>query len=76
LFHDRVKALVCNASEVERNYAVPPMIEAFYAECLQRGVNPADYHVLFDARPRHMLCRRPLYSRLWRKLRRSWQRAS
>lgn len=76
LFHDHVKALVCNPPEGERSDAIPPMIEAFYTECLRRGVNPANYHALFDARPRHMLCRRPLYSRLWRDLRRSWQRAS
>lgn len=54
---------------VGESHIIPPMILDFYAECAKREIDPAKWHALFDARPRHMLQRRPVLSRAWRVLR-------
>lgn len=73
LFQSRMAALLPERRETVGKDAMPPMIPAFFAQCQARNLNPARFHALFDARPRHMLSRRPLYSRLWRRLRQQWR---
>lgn len=44
----------------------PVIIDRFFALCAVRGIGPSKYHALFDARPRYMLERRGIISRIVR----------
>jgi predicted glycosyltransferase involved in capsule biosynthesis len=44
------------------------LIIDFFAECDKHGIDPERFHVLFDSRPRHLLIRRPWWSRATRSL--------
>lgn len=66
LFQSRFSYLKNSADE---EGSARPLISTFFAECNKRGLDPARFYALFDARPRYMLKRRPLYSRLWRRFR-------
>ena len=44
----------------DRPQGAPPLISDFFDECRKRAIDPAQYHALFDARPRHKLKRAQL----------------
>lgn len=69
LFRRRIAAILPERAEPCAAEAVPAIVSRFYAECGRRARDPADFHALFDARPRHMLIRRHFHSRVWRQVR-------
>lgn len=73
LFSERMTKLLVDLSASSLSPSVPPMVSAFYKECNVQGVAPTKYSALFDARPRHLLVKKPWFKRLERKVSRLFE---
>jgi predicted glycosyltransferase involved in capsule biosynthesis len=54
--------------------SLPTMITAFYEECRRQSIDPARFHALFDARPRHLLYPRSIGEKVLRGAKRAFRR--
>jgi hypothetical protein len=68
LFSQRMTKLLVDLSVSSLSPPVPPMVSAFYRECKLHGIAPIKFSALFDARPRHLLVKKPWFKRMERHL--------
>lgn len=64
LFRSRVATIIDDCDMVDGS--IPANIVKFYELCSSRGISPSKYSALFDARPRYMLEKRGIMSRILR----------
>lgn len=68
IFQKRIRELIGSKITSESIGVTQKLINDFFAECGRRGIDPEQFHALFDARPRHLLIQRPWWIRAKRSL--------
>lgn len=68
LFNKRVSERILYSSQDNPELTTPDLVINFYAQCYRRGIDPARFYALFDARPRYMLKKKSLLQRIARAI--------
>lgn len=68
LFNKRVSEFILYTPQNNSKLTAPNLVINFYAQCYRRGIDPARFYALFDARPRYMLKKKSLLQRVARGL--------
>lgn len=66
LFRERMTKLLVHLNASSSVSSVPLMVSAFYRLCKLQGIAPTKFNALFDARPRHLLVKKPWFKRIER----------
>ncbi|PQA83789.1 hypothetical protein C5F52_04795 [Limnohabitans sp. TS-CS-82] len=68
LFRECMTKLLVDLNASSSVSSVPLMVSAFYRECKLQGIAPTKFNALFDARPRHLLVKKPWFKRMERNV--------